>query len=65
MTESAQSPLFDLTGKRVYVAGHNGMVGAAIVRRCCDAPSTSEMGLAVENSKIEFAGRNFVSIPSA
>jgi GDP-L-fucose synthase len=26
-------PLFDLTGKRVYVAGHKGMVGAAIVRR--------------------------------
>jgi GDP-L-fucose synthase len=33
MTESAQSPLFDLTDKRVYVAGHNGMVGAALVRR--------------------------------
>ena len=25
--------LFDLKGKRVYVAGHGGMVGAAIVRR--------------------------------
>jgi GDP-L-fucose synthase len=25
--------IFDLTGKRVYVAGHNGMVGSAIVRR--------------------------------
>jgi GDP-L-fucose synthase len=25
--------LFDLRGKRVYVAGHNGMVGSAIVRR--------------------------------
>ena len=25
--------LFDLKGKRVYVAGHNGMAGAAIVRR--------------------------------
>lgn len=24
---------FDLTGKRVYVAGHRGMVGAALVRR--------------------------------
>ncbi len=24
---------FDLTGKRVFVAGHRGMVGAAIVRR--------------------------------
>ena len=25
--------IFDLTGKRVYVAGHRGMVGSAIVRR--------------------------------
>ena len=25
--------LFDLAGKRVYVAGHNGMAGSAIVRR--------------------------------
>ena len=25
--------LFDLSGKRVYVAGHRGMVGSAIVRR--------------------------------
>jgi GDP-L-fucose synthase len=25
--------LFDLRGKRVYVAGHNGLVGSAIVRR--------------------------------
>ena len=24
---------FDLNGKRVWVAGHNGMVGSAIVRR--------------------------------
>jgi GDP-L-fucose synthase len=27
------SLLFDLTGKRVYVAGHRGMAGSAIVRR--------------------------------
>jgi GDP-L-fucose synthase len=34
MTERNQStPLFDFNGKRVYVAGHNGMVGAAVVRR--------------------------------
>jgi GDP-L-fucose synthase len=25
--------IYDLTGKRIYVAGHKGMVGAAIVRR--------------------------------
>ena len=31
---AAQGPiLFDLTGKRVYVAGHAGMVGQAIMRR--------------------------------
>jgi len=28
-----QPLLFDLRGKRVYVAGHNGMAGSAIVRR--------------------------------
>ena len=30
--------IFDLTGKRIYVAGHRGMVGSAIVRRlvACD-----------------------------
>jgi len=33
MTEAQPSPVFDLAGKRVYVAGHTGMVGAAIVRR--------------------------------
>jgi GDP-L-fucose synthase len=27
------TPLFDLRGKRVYVAGHGGMVGSAIARR--------------------------------
>ena len=26
-------PMFDLKGKRVFVAGHRGMVGSAIVRR--------------------------------
>lgn len=29
----AQPLLFDLTGKRVYVAGHSGLAGSAIVRR--------------------------------
>jgi GDP-L-fucose synthase len=28
--------IFDLAGKRVYVAGHRGMVGSAIVRRLAD-----------------------------
>src|SRR5215469_6393539 len=33
MTEAKNSLLFDLAGKRVYVAGHAGMAGAALVRR--------------------------------
>lgn len=34
MTAGTQGKmLFDLTGKRVFVAGHRGMVGSAIVRR--------------------------------
>jgi GDP-L-fucose synthase len=33
MTEAKNTRLFDLVGKRVYVAGHGGMVGAALVRR--------------------------------
>jgi GDP-L-fucose synthase len=32
-TAHPHTPLFDLQGKRVYVAGHRGMVGSAIVRR--------------------------------
>ena len=32
--DTVTSPfLFDLKGKRVYVANHKGMVGSAIVRR--------------------------------
>ena len=27
------APIFSLAGKRVFVAGHRGMVGAALVRR--------------------------------
>jgi GDP-L-fucose synthase len=30
---SASRILFDLRGKRIFVAGHTGMVGSAIVRR--------------------------------
>jgi GDP-L-fucose synthase len=33
MTEIAGAPSFDLAGKRVYVAGHAGMVGSALMRR--------------------------------
>lgn len=31
-------PLFDLTGARVWVAGHTGMVGSAVVRRLAAEP---------------------------
>ena len=31
-------PLFDLTGQRVWVAGHRGMVGSALVRRLQTEP---------------------------
>jgi GDP-L-fucose synthase len=30
--------LFDLAGQRIYIAGHQGMVGSAIVRRLTGAP---------------------------
>jgi GDP-L-fucose synthase len=33
MTEAKNTSLFGLAGKRIYVAGHIGMVGAALVRR--------------------------------
>ena len=31
-------PVFDLTGTRVWVAGHRGMVGSAVVRRLASEP---------------------------
>ncbi len=42
---------FDLTGKRVYVAGHRGMVGGAVVRR-----------LASEGCEVITAGRDRVDL---
>lgn len=41
---STKDPIYDLSGKRVWVAGHRGMVGSAIVRRLegegCDVLTT-------------------------
>ena len=34
------TPEFDLKGKRVFVAGHRGMVGSAIVRRLAQEDCT-------------------------
>ncbi|MEM9599460.1 MAG: NAD-dependent epimerase/dehydratase family protein, partial [Pseudomonadota bacterium] len=31
-------PLFDLTGQRIWVAGHRGMVGSALMRRLAREP---------------------------
>jgi GDP-L-fucose synthase len=42
---------FELKGKRVFVAGHRGMVGAALVRR-----------LAQEDVELQTAGRNEVDL---
>src|SRR4029077_20759467 len=33
---TAKAPLFALRGRRVFVAGHRGMVGSAIVRRLAE-----------------------------
>lgn len=33
MQETERKPIYDLSGKRVFVAGHRGMVGQALMRR--------------------------------
>ncbi|MEJ2035227.1 MAG: NAD-dependent epimerase/dehydratase family protein, partial [Maritimibacter sp.] len=42
---------YDLTGKRVWVAGHRGMVGSAVVRRLAD-----------EGCEVITAGRDVVDL---
>ena len=37
MRANMADPVYSLSGKRVFVAGHRGMVGSAIVRRLADA----------------------------
>ncbi len=44
-------PVYDLTGKRVYVAGHRGMVGSALVRR-----------LEAEDCEVLSVGRDVVDL---
>jgi GDP-L-fucose synthase len=48
---AAQPPLFDLSGRRVFVAGHRGMVGSALVRR-----------LASEHCEVRFADRRTLDL---
>jgi GDP-L-fucose synthase len=54
--------MFDLPGKRVWVAGHNGMVGSALVRRLaregCEvvAASRSELDLTRQAQVEQFIG---------
>jgi GDP-L-fucose synthase len=47
----SSDPLFSLEGKRVWVAGHRGMVGSAIVRR-----------LAAEDCEVVTAGRETLDL---
>lgn len=44
-------PVFDLSGKRIFVAGHRGMVGSALVRR-----------LGAENCEVITAGREALDL---
>lgn len=44
-------PVFDLSGKRIFVAGHRGMVGSALVRR-----------LGAENCEVITAGRETLDL---
>jgi len=51
MSDAANSEIYNLDGKRVWVAGHSGMVGGALVRR-----------LATEPCEILTAGRDEVDL---
>lgn len=51
MAEPSSSTEFNLAGKRVWVAGHGGMAGSAVVRR-----------LSVENCQILTVGRDKVDL---
>lgn len=51
MSAKTVRQIFDLTGKRVWVAGHRGLVGGALVRR-----------LARENCEVLTAGRETVDL---
>jgi NAD(P)-dependent dehydrogenase (short-subunit alcohol dehydrogenase family) len=50
-------PIFSLSGKRVFVAGHRGMVGSAIVRRL--ARERCEILTAIANAHRSSMGDDF------
>ena len=58
------SDYFELSGKRVWVAGHNGMVGGALVRRleqeCCEVitASRSELDLTDQTATNKWMSKN-------
>ena len=60
----AQPLLFDLKGKRVYVAGHNGLAGSAIVRRLATEGCTvltatrAELDLTQQSATEQWLERN-------
>ena len=55
--------MFDVTGKRIWVAGHRGMVGSAIVRRLADegctvlAASRQELDLRDQRAVLDWVDR--------
>ena len=52
-----RDPIYPLAGKRVWVAGHNGMVGSALVRRLASADCEV---LTVERSELDLTDQRAV-----
>ena len=52
-----RGPIYPLAGKRVWVAGHNGMVGSALVRRLASADCEV---LTVERSELDLTDQRAV-----
>ena len=64
MIEFNHKQVFSLEGRRVYVAGHNGMVGSALLRRLskekCEVLSVDIKPLSIRYPSLELRGeRNF------
>ena len=50
---------FDLAGRRVFIAGHRGMVGAAVVRRLAEEACEVLTGLLSPQETTTFKGRYY------